>query len=319
MLEAFFSCCCLGLVLVLSSTNVLPQSLPQCPTEAPKVAIDFPHSGFVRNEGQWNDPSEYVLNEGRTVGRFGPSSWILQLRTADKGVAVHLSFVGATTKPKIRGVDRLPGTHNFFRGRDPAHWHTRIPSFAAIIYQDVYDGIDIGLLASADSLLEYEVYVAPHGNLDELVFQCDGIDCLSLAEDGSLILGTALGDLIQKPPVAWEEGVEGNRLAAQAEDVSRENPTPIPEVLSRELQGGDERWAEDVGLTTRVSLDRASRSRDERCRIPVVLRALGEHRMPRRKRHVVVIEVGDERAGGRSRGGGLLPSSLWDLQQLTWW
>jgi hypothetical protein len=37
----------------------------------------------------------------------------------------------------------LPGIVNYFLGNDPSQWHTRIPTYAQVQYDEVYPGIGL--------------------------------------------------------------------------------------------------------------------------------------------------------------------------------
>ena len=56
---------------------------------------------------------------------------------------VRLSFVGADPKPQILPGTRLPGTVNYFLGKDPAKWQTNLPTYGGITYLCLYPGIDL--------------------------------------------------------------------------------------------------------------------------------------------------------------------------------
>jgi hypothetical protein len=55
-------------------------------------------------------------------------------------------LIGSNLAAHGTGVDALPSTVNYFRGNDPAHWRSRIPTYAKVQYSEVYSGIGLGLL-----------------------------------------------------------------------------------------------------------------------------------------------------------------------------
>jgi hypothetical protein len=57
--------------------------------------------------------------------------------------AVRLSFVGANPKPQILPGTQLPGTVNYFLGKDPAKWQTNLPTYGGITYSGLYPGVDL--------------------------------------------------------------------------------------------------------------------------------------------------------------------------------
>jgi hypothetical protein len=51
---------------------------------------------------------------------------------------VRMRYEGSASNPSIAAADRLPGTANFIIGDDPTQWHTDIPTYAGIVYQQLY-------------------------------------------------------------------------------------------------------------------------------------------------------------------------------------
>src|SRR5690349_11926275 len=103
-----------------------------------------------------------------------------------KTSVVRMSFVGATPKPMLYGIDELPGTVNYFRGRDPQAWHANIPTYARVTYRDLYRGLDVVYYGNQQQL-EYDLLVAPDADPRAIVWRFDGIDSLTLTDAGALV------------------------------------------------------------------------------------------------------------------------------------
>lgn len=73
---------------------------------------------------------------------------------------VRLRFEGASPEPEVTGAERLPGIVNYFIGNDPAKWRTRLPTYAGIVYQQLYPGIDLHYNGT-EGVLEGTYTVAP--------------------------------------------------------------------------------------------------------------------------------------------------------------
>jgi hypothetical protein len=54
-----------------------------------------------------------------------------------------MQLLGANPAAPAAGVDPLVTKVNYFLGNDPAKWHTNIPTFGKVQYDDVYPGIDL--------------------------------------------------------------------------------------------------------------------------------------------------------------------------------
>ena len=66
-------------------------------------------------------------------------------RSLSGGVSrvLHFDLVNEERSARIAGAERLPGITNYFAGKDPAQWHTGIPSYARVLYRSIYPGIDL--------------------------------------------------------------------------------------------------------------------------------------------------------------------------------
>jgi hypothetical protein len=74
--------------------------------------------------------------------------------------ALRMTVEGAHSAPLIEGLDKLPGVINYFIGDDAAKWHTDIPTFGRIRYENVYEGVDLVYYGNQQQL-EYDFVVAP--------------------------------------------------------------------------------------------------------------------------------------------------------------
>src|SRR5205823_1977048 len=65
---------------------------------------------------------------------------------------VQLRFVGSNPGAGLESGPALPGTVSYFTGKDPARWHTALPTFASIAYADLYPGIRLTYAGTASQL-----------------------------------------------------------------------------------------------------------------------------------------------------------------------
>lgn len=94
-------------------------------------------------------------------------------------------------------------------GNDPAAWQTDLPLYAGLRQNGLYPGIDL-LVGSADGHLKSDFYVAPGADPGQIRFYYEGAQKVWLDDAGYLWIETAVGPLIEEPPIAWQE-VDGRR------------------------------------------------------------------------------------------------------------
>ncbi|MEP7287232.1 MAG: SBBP repeat-containing protein [Chloroflexota bacterium] len=129
---------------------------------------------------------------------------------------VRLHFEGANTAPTITAADKLPGIVNEFIGKDPTQWHTNIPTYAGIVYQDLYPGIDLHYDGHVGQL-KGTYTVAPGADPALIHWQYAGAAGTHLnANNGDLVIDLPDGKtLTEQAPIAWQE-YAGQRLPVAA-------------------------------------------------------------------------------------------------------
>ncbi len=108
--------------------------------------------------------------------------------------------------PDARAVGgaQLPGTANYFIGNDPSQWHTNIPTFGRVGYQDVYPGIDLAYYGN-NGALEYDFIVSPGADPNVIALTFAGAESVEVNPQGDLVLHTAAGDMVQQKPYLYQE------------------------------------------------------------------------------------------------------------------
>ena len=142
--------------------------------------------------------SEVILDNVKNPGVNGPPGFIRQ------------SFPGANRDPVISGVNELPGKVNYFIGRDPSGWQSNIPTYGAVIYRDLYPGIDL-LYYGNEGHLKREFRIVTGADPGSIAFRYNGISGISVDGDGSLNITTVHGAFRESPPVSYQD-IGGQRV-----------------------------------------------------------------------------------------------------------
>ncbi|MGD1715882.1 SBBP repeat-containing protein [Dapis sp. BLCC M172] len=126
---------------------------------------------------------------------------------------VKLNFENANSNPKINPLNKLPGVANFFQGNYLNNWHTDLPTYAAIEYENLYPGIDL-IYSSLDDKLKRDFIVAPGADTSEIILNYSGVAEINILADGTLSINTELGKLSEAPPIAYQE-IDGQQIAVE--------------------------------------------------------------------------------------------------------
>ncbi len=135
-------------------------------------------------------------------------------------IRMQLEGMARNPEPTLEGMDRLPGYSNYFIGKDPAHWRTRVPHYARVRYAEVYPGIDLVYYGNPQQL-EYDFVVAPGADPGLIQLAFTGIDGLEIDVAGNLVLNVAGGRLVQQAPRIWQV-IDGERHQVEGRYVLRQ-------------------------------------------------------------------------------------------------
>ncbi len=194
----------LGWKLASPTQGSVKRTHPASPVRA--IAQSVPLS-FEPNQGQ-TDPRVEFLARGAGYGLFLTSdAAVLKLQhLADKRLqtdAVHMQLAGSNPRAQVHASGQLPGESNYIIGNDPSKWHSRIPHYAQVTYQQVYPGIDL-VYYGTQGQLEYDFRVAAGANPGAIQLSFKGQKTIEVESDGSVVLQTGVGDVRFHAPVAYQ-------------------------------------------------------------------------------------------------------------------
>lgn len=157
---------------------------------------------FEMNQGQAADADFFAHGAGYDIA-LNAGDAVLTVGEDSVSTALQLKLVGANPSVCAVASDPLVTRVNYMIGKDRSQWHTNIPTFGDIAYQNVYDGIDIDY-HSNQSRLEYDFIVNPGAEPKTIRMALQGMSGMKLDRHGNLVLQTAAGDVTQHAPVAYQ-------------------------------------------------------------------------------------------------------------------
>lgn len=171
---------------------------------------------FVPNAGQ-ADASIHYLAHGPGYNLYLASDQaLLMLAPTNDGrpqQRIALRFAGANPLPEIIGQEKLPGVVNYYLGRDPQAWQTGVPTFATVLYREIYPGIDL-LFYGNEQRVEHDLIISPGADPGQIAFEVQGADPLEIDEQGDLLLPSQWGNLSLTSPTIYQE-IDGVRSEAE--------------------------------------------------------------------------------------------------------
>jgi len=137
--------------------------------------------------------------------------WLQPAPPEEEAPATVLRFelARANPRPRIEGLELLPGISNYFIGNDPAKWHTKIPNYARVIERGIYPGIDAAYYGK-EGHLESDFIVAPGQDPGVIRLKITGAQHLEINSAGDLVLSTEDGAVRLAKPILYQT-VKGAR------------------------------------------------------------------------------------------------------------
>ena len=210
---------------------------------------------FEPNLGQAEEGTAFVARGLDYSLSLSPTSATLTSGSA----ALRMQMVGADPGARVSGRDELDGRINYLVGDDPAAWHTDVATYAQVVHDGVWPGVDLVWHSGQVGELEYDFVVAPGTSPEAVAVNFEGARGLRL-DGGDLLIATDSGELRQHAPVLYQdrggarETVPGSflldgttvRFAVGAYDTTR--PLVIDPVLEYSTYlGGPRSPYEDTG------------------------------------------------------------------------
>lgn len=150
---------------------------------------------FVPNVGQGPAGARFVAAGSGVTAAFSAAG--VSFRTA--AGEIRLTFEGANPRCRIVGRERLAARANFLRG-DGIGGRTGVPLYGAVVYRDLYPGIDM-VYGGNGRNFKSEFVVAPGADPGRIHIRYGGA-VPYVGRDGALMLGVVRDEA----PLAYQDG-----------------------------------------------------------------------------------------------------------------
>jgi gliding motility-associated-like protein len=171
---------------------------------------------FIENKGQW--PSQVKFSAATENGRtfFENNAFTHHFFDLSEIAKAH---AGKEFDPIMRGhvfrqvfrnahpervvVDAFQQTrYNYFLGNDPLKWGRDCREAKGFRYQNFYSGIDLHVYQN-EFFMKYDWEVQRGASPAQIQWSYEGTDDVRV-EDGRLIVRTALGEIVEQIPIAYQ-------------------------------------------------------------------------------------------------------------------
>ncbi len=239
-------------------------TLPSQLSAQPQLRVRAPQTNslplnFEPNVGQTDVSVKYLVHGGRQTLFLTGDHAVLRLSNTDASIprarniqqltarntqaaALRMRFRNSRQPAAIEALDPLPGKINYIIGKNPANWHTDIPTYGRVAYRGVYPGIDL-VYYGTQGALEYDFVAQPGADTRAIQVDFEGADGMQVNADGDLVLQTAAGAVRWKKPTVYQDDhgvrrqiaadyrLKGSRVGFQLARYNRKLPLVIDPVL----------------------------------------------------------------------------------------
>jgi uncharacterized repeat protein (TIGR01451 family) len=161
---------------------------------------------FEPNVGQTSKTVRFI-SRGSGYSLFLTASEAIFL--LQKSQVMRFRLLGSNKHSRASGLTELPGRQNYLLGNDPKKWHTNIPTYQQVGFEDVYPGINLRYYGNQRQL-EYDFEVAPGADPRSIRFGFDAGAKPHITKAGELVLNSDTGEIRQQKPNVYQE-IAGQR------------------------------------------------------------------------------------------------------------
>ncbi len=172
---------------------------------------------FIANRGQAAPEARFYARTGEYTIWLTQGGLVFDQGVAGAGAAcaaVTFLFKNASPNVRLSAADPSDYRVSYFYGRDESEWKTDIPTSRAVLYKNLYDGIDLKVYGT-DKKIEYDWIVRPGADSNRIRFAYEGAQKTDIDRAGDLVVKSASGELRNRMPSAYQV-IDGKRVNVRA-------------------------------------------------------------------------------------------------------
>ena len=120
-----------------------------------------------------------------------------------KGHVYKVNYLNANETATCNGENKLAYYNNYFKGKNQTKWAQNVSGYKAIHYNNLYDNIDLKVY-SASKYMKSDYIVKVGGEPKSIKLQYEGVDGISLEENGRLKVLTSINTIFEMKPYAYQ-------------------------------------------------------------------------------------------------------------------
>lgn len=164
---------------------------------------------FIPNQGQFSPPVEFALQDKDKAIFFSAGEVTILLASETSPWAVKMRFLGCPMPISPVPEGTLEATFSYFKGSEK-EWKTGVPAYSQIRYPNLWPGVDLVYSSSPDGL-KSQFIIRPGADPANIRLALEGASCVTVNEQGELVMVTPAGKIIEKALIAYQM-INGRRV-----------------------------------------------------------------------------------------------------------
>jgi hypothetical protein len=247
----------LGLSLIVCSHTSLAKTDESALAKISEIYGNLPLS-FEANSGQFDSKVKFASRCSNYNLFLSSDEALITYNSSGSNFKMRLD--GANPKPRIVGVDELPGKSNYIGGSNPKRWRSDISNYSRVRYENIYNGIDV-IYYGNNRQLEYDFLIAPGSDPDLINISFDGVQKISIDNSGDLLLSISGEEIRFHKPIIYQEanGIRntvsgrylirsGNKIGFKLGEYDSKKTLVIDPVISYSSRFGSSGLSDSIGI-----------------------------------------------------------------------
>ncbi|MGQ9633340.1 MAG: DUF7948 domain-containing protein [Bryobacteraceae bacterium] len=156
-------------------------------------------SFFVPNGGQAAPGVSFLLRAPRYRAEFVDR----EVRFVSGAGQWGVRFEGVHSGARWEAGEPTGANVNYLLGEGPSQWLTGLPAYSALIYREVYPGIDL-VYRLVDSSLKAEFRLRPGADPGQIRWVYESVEEVRIAADGALLVRAGMGQMREEAPRIYQ-------------------------------------------------------------------------------------------------------------------
>lgn len=170
---------------------------------------------FIPNQGQFDGQALFLAHTPKYKLWVTRSGLLFDTTLSDSQRSVSaIHFPGARKGAAVEASGISGYRVNYMLGNDPGAWRSGIPASRAVLYEDLYENVDLKLYGQG-SQLEYDWVVKPGGDPARIKLAYEGAKNVEINDQGDLLVDTGFCTFVHKKPHAYQT-IQGKETTVEA-------------------------------------------------------------------------------------------------------